>query len=68
MKSNEIYNALYEVMNRARKGSQDIEQGRLIINAATRTTELFQAELRQQKLQMDMGQTITPVANTDFSG
>ena len=68
IKTNEIYEALFEVMNKARSGKQDIEQGRLILHSATRTTELFQAELRQQKLQMDMGAEITGIADTDLSG
>lgn len=66
--SAKIYDALFHVMNKALEGNQDVEQGRLVINSATRATELLQAELRQQKLQIETNRGITEIAKTNFSG
>lgn len=64
--STKIYNALFQVMDKALDGEQDIEQGRLVLNSATRATELFQAELRQRRLQIDCGEQVTPIGDTKF--
>jgi hypothetical protein len=66
MKSKDIYEALNSVMQKSLEGTQDIEQGRLVINSATRATELFQAELRQQKLDMERGVSLKEIGNTIF--
>lgn len=67
MKSSDVYNALHTVMQNALNNSQDLEQGRLVINSATRTTELFQAELRQQKLDLEKGNAVKEIGNTVFT-
>lgn len=64
--STKIYNALFQVMDKALEGKQDVEQGRLVLNSATRATELFQAELRQKKLQIECGQEVTNIGATKF--
>ena len=66
MKTEDIYKALNQVMQASLNGEQDIEQGRLVINSATRATELFQAELRQAKLHMELGVKLKPVGETVF--
>lgn len=66
MKTQDIYKALNQVMQSSLKGEQDLEQGRLVINSATRATELFQAELRQVRLDLEMGNTVKAIGSTVF--